>query len=122
MDTLDVRAVHSAAVLGLGRSGAAAAVLLRRRLRAAVTAVDDRPPADLGDLAEVRAAGVALLLGPEACLPDGAELLVKSPGIPGEHPLVREARRRGLPVWSEVELAFRFLDNPVIGITGTNGK
>jgi UDP-N-acetylmuramoylalanine--D-glutamate ligase len=122
MDTLDVRAVHSAVVLGLGRSGAAAAVLLRRRVGAAVAAVDDRPPADLGDLAEVRAAGVTPLLGSDARLPDGVELLVKSPGVPGEHPLVREARRRGLPVWSEVELAFRFLTNPVIGITGTNGK
>jgi len=122
MATLDVRAVRNAVVVGLGRSGAAAAVLLRRRVGAAVAAIDDRPSADLGDLAEVRAAGVTPLLGSDARLPDGVELLVKSPGVPGEHPLVREARRRGLPVWSEVELAFRFLANPVIGITGTNGK
>src|SRR5205823_5988571 len=52
----------------------------------------------------------------------GVEVLVKSPGVPGENPLVLEARRRGIPVWSEVEAAYRFLDVRLVGVTGTNGK
>jgi UDP-N-acetylmuramoylalanine--D-glutamate ligase len=53
----------------------------------------------------------------------GVGLLVKSPGVPGEVPLVAEARRRGLPVWSEVELGYRLLrPRPFLGVTGTKGK
>ncbi len=54
---------------------------------------------------------------------DGIGLLVKSPGVPGEHALVQAARARGVPVWSELELGYRLLpNNPLIAITGTNGK
>ncbi len=54
---------------------------------------------------------------------DGVELLVKSPGIPGEASLVAAARGRGIEVWSEVELGFRLLpDARFVGVTGTNGK
>jgi UDP-N-acetylmuramoylalanine--D-glutamate ligase len=50
-------------------------------------------------------------------------LLVKNPGVPGERPLVAEARRRGIPVWSEIELGYRLLrPRPFIGVTGTKGK
>ena len=49
-------------------------------------------------------------------------MLVKSPGVPGEAPLVAAARERGIPVWSEIELASRLLPNPLLGVTGTNGK
>jgi UDP-N-acetylmuramoylalanine--D-glutamate ligase len=49
-------------------------------------------------------------------------LLVKSPGVPGESPLPSAARERGVPVWSEIELGFRLLRNPFLGVTGTNGK
>ena len=52
----------------------------------------------------------------------GATALVKSPGVPEGHPLVVVARAAGVPVWSEVELAARMLRNPIVGITGTNGK
>jgi UDP-N-acetylmuramoylalanine--D-glutamate ligase len=119
---VDANAIKSLTVVGLGRSGIAAALLAARRLDAVVTAVDDGDPAGLGELDELRAAGIEPLLGAAACLPDGVDLVVKSPGVPTENHLVKEALRRGLPLWSEVELAFRFLDNPVIGITGTNGK
>jgi UDP-N-acetylmuramoylalanine--D-glutamate ligase len=48
---------------------------------------------------------------------------VKSPGVPAESPLAVAARARAIPVWSEVELGFRLLPgNPLIGVTGTNGK
>ena len=53
---------------------------------------------------------------------DGADVLVKSPGVPGEAPLVVAARERGIPVWSEIELASRLLPNPILAVTGTNGK
>src|SRR5204863_6446792 len=53
---------------------------------------------------------------------EGAGLLVKSPGVPAEAPLVVAARERGVPVWSEIELASRLIPNPLLGVTGTNGK
>ena len=91
-------------VLGLARSGRAAAASLERRGVQVVRA--DR---ELGNDAEVS-------------LLDGVGLLVKSPGVPGDAPLVAEARRLDVPVWSEVELASRLLPNPILGVTGTNGK
>jgi UDP-N-acetylmuramoylalanine--D-glutamate ligase len=54
---------------------------------------------------------------------DGVEVVVKSPGVPGEAPLVAAARARGIPVWSEIELGYRLLpEAKFIGVTGTNGK
>jgi UDP-N-acetylmuramoylalanine--D-glutamate ligase len=56
---------------------------------------------------------------------DGVDVVVKSPGVPGEVALVAEARRRGIPVWSEVELGYRLLaptGTRFVGVTGTNGK
>jgi UDP-N-acetylmuramoylalanine--D-glutamate ligase len=91
-------------VLGLARSGLAAAAALERRGVEVVRA--DRK---LGNDEEIP-------------LLDFAGLLVKSPGVPAEAPLVVAARERGIPVWSEIELASRLLPNPVLGVTGTNGK
>ena len=56
---------------------------------------------------------------------DGIDVLVKSPGVPGDRPLVVAARKRGIPVWSEVELGYRWLaptGTKFVGVTGTNGK
>jgi UDP-N-acetylmuramoylalanine--D-glutamate ligase len=56
---------------------------------------------------------------------DGVEVVVKSPGVPGEAPLVAAAHERGIPVWSEVELGYRLLaptGTRFVGVTGTNGK
>jgi UDP-N-acetylmuramoylalanine--D-glutamate ligase len=56
---------------------------------------------------------------------EGVEVVVKSPGVPGEVRLVAEARRRGIPIWSEVELGYRLLapsGTRFVGVTGTNGK
>jgi UDP-N-acetylmuramoylalanine--D-glutamate ligase len=108
-----------ALVLGLARSGEAAALALARR-DVAVRGVDRNAELDAGRLRE---AGVEVVLGaddPE--LLDGMDLLVKSPGIPADAPLVAAARKRGLTVWSEVELGSRLLANPILGVTGTNGK
>jgi UDP-N-acetylmuramoylalanine--D-glutamate ligase len=106
-------------VLGLARSGQAAALALWRRGEE-VIGVDASPDVDAGRLAE---AGVELHLGTEEeSLLDRAETLIKSPGVPGKVPLVEAARARGIPVWSELELGARLLGNPIVGVTGTNGK
>ena len=118
----DVDDIRSLAVVGLGESGTAAALLARRRLGVPVVAIDDRSEGDLPRADEVRKAGVGALLAGEARLPDGIDLVVKSPGVPTANRHVQDALRRRLTIWSEVEFAFRFLTNRVIGITGTNGK
>jgi UDP-N-acetylmuramoylalanine--D-glutamate ligase len=110
---------RKALVLGLARSGEAAALALARR-GVAVRGVDRNAELDAGRLRE---AGVEVVLGAEEPeLLDGMDLLVKSPGIPAAAPLVTAARERGLTVWSEVELGARLLANPILGVTGTNGK
>jgi UDP-N-acetylmuramoylalanine--D-glutamate ligase len=108
-----------ALVLGLARSGEAAALALGRR-GTAVLGVDRREDLDVGRL---RAAGVEVVLGAEdPALLEGVDLLVKSPGVPREAALVEAARERGLTIWSEIELGGLLLANPVLGVTGTNGK
>ena len=108
-----------ALVLGLARSGQAAALALARR-EEKVLAVDRSTDVDVGRLA---AAGVEVRLGTdeEASL-EGMDVLIKSPGVPADAPLVAAARARGVPLWSEVELGSRLLSNPILGVTGTNGK
>jgi UDP-N-acetylmuramoylalanine--D-glutamate ligase len=109
-----------ALVVGLARSGHAAALALARR-GVEVVAADRSRDADPGRLAEV---GVEVHLGSEEeSVVEGVELVVKSPGVPAESPLVVAARARAIPIWSEVELGYRLLHgNPLIGVTGTNGK
>jgi len=109
----------NALVLGLARSGQAAALALARR-GDRVVGVDRSIEIDTGRL---EAASVELRLGSEeASLLEGTDVLIKSPGVPAEAPLVAAARERGVPVWSEVELGGRLLPNPILGVTGTNGK
>ncbi len=111
---------HRVLVVGLARSGESAALALARR-GVEVVAADRDPAIPAGRLAE---AGVEVHAGTEEeRLLDGVELLVKSPGVPGESPLVAGARVRELPVWSEVELGYRLLrEHRFVGVTGTNGK
>jgi UDP-N-acetylmuramoylalanine--D-glutamate ligase len=114
-----VKLPRRALVLGLARSGQAAALALARR-GVPTVAVDREPGIDAGRLAT---AGVEVQLGTEEeRLLEGVDLLVKSPGVPGESALPTAARRDGIQIWSEVELGFRLLRNPFIGVTGTNGK
>ena len=115
MSTLPDRAL----VLGLARSGRGAASALARR-GISVVGVDRSPDADVGRLADH---GVELHVGTEeASLLEGVDVLIKSPGVPADAPLVLAARVRRVPVWSEVELGARLLPNPIVGVTGTNGK
>jgi UDP-N-acetylmuramoylalanine--D-glutamate ligase len=106
-------------VVGLARSGKAASQTLRT-LGADVVAYDRDETIDVGRLREL---GVEVHLGPEEeRLLHGIDLVVKSPGVPGETPLVAGANAREIRVWSELELGARLLPNPLVGITGTNGK
>jgi UDP-N-acetylmuramoylalanine--D-glutamate ligase len=110
-----------ALVIGFRRTGQAVARVLAAR-GCAVRVVDGKDAAALGiDPASYR--DLELRLGSEdAAALDRVELVVPSPGVPRTAPLLTEAVRRGVPVWAEVELAWRLLDRPVIAITGTNGK
>ncbi|HEV7752511.1 MAG TPA: UDP-N-acetylmuramoyl-L-alanine--D-glutamate ligase [Baekduia sp.] len=106
-------------VVGLARSGQAAAALLHARGEE-VVAVDsapaDRVHADLTPEIAVHAGtdGVALLKRVRA--------VVKSPGVPPTAPVIAAAREGGIPVLGELELAWRCVPNEVIAVTGTNGK
>lgn len=125
MALLQLDAGANILVLGAARSGIAAAQAARRMLPEVGVAIADSDPAAAGASAreKLKAAGVRLELGQaDAALLDGCSLLVKSPGVPGEIPLVEEAHQRGIPVWGEVEFAWHFLENPLVGVTGTNGK
>ena len=98
-------------VAGMARSGRAAVDLLRAQ-GARVRATDLQPAADLA---------VEFVPQSEAAFAD-ADLIVLSPGVPFDLPLLDAPRRRGVPVVGDVELAGWFLEGPVLGITGSNGK
>lgn len=113
----------NALVLGLGMSGKASALKLAG-LGASVTANDSGDSESLRAGAEsLEEAGIRCVLGshPRELL-QGCDLLVVSPGVPASNPLLLEAVERGITVWSEIELAWRFVHVPVIAVTGTNGK
>jgi UDP-N-acetylmuramoylalanine--D-glutamate ligase len=108
-----------AVVIGAARSGRGAVRVLAAR-GARVTVVEQRPDAareaDWPASVELRCGA-----GATAAL-DGVDLIVPSPGVPRQHPMLQDAVARGIPVWSEIELAARLLDCPVLAVTGTNGK
>jgi UDP-N-acetylmuramoylalanine--D-glutamate ligase len=110
-------------VVGLARTGIATALFCAER-GARVTATEARPEMEIADaVAKLRAAGVALELGghqPETFVEQ--DIIVPSPGVPLMMPMLAAARAIGVPVWSEMELAWRFLRGRLICITGSNGK
>ncbi len=91
-------------VVGLARSGEAACAAL--------------------EASGVEVVGADAKLGndEDISLLHGVDVVVKSPGVPGEAALPTAARERGIPVWSEIELGARLLPNPLVAVTGTNGK
>jgi UDP-N-acetylmuramoylalanine--D-glutamate ligase len=111
-------------VVGLARSGAAAARLAARE-GARVTITDRRPAIELAEaLAPLEGLAVSLALGGHDERDfTSSDLVVVSPGVPLTLPAIAAARRAGVPVVGEVELAYRLLgDVPVVALTGTNGK
>jgi len=110
-------------VLGLAKSGVAAAELLHE-LGAFVTVNDSKPFDENPQAQGLLEKGITVICGrhPEDLLDEGFELIVKNPGIPYTNPIVADAVNRGLTVITEVELAYLVSEAPIIGITGTNGK
>ena len=106
-------------VIGLGRTGASLARYLTGR-GARVRLCDRRADAPLPALASAAVEIVRGADGPE--LLDGIDLVVPSPGVPADAPLLVAARQAGIPVRSEIEVAAAAITAPLIAITGTNGK
>jgi len=101
-------------VVGLARSGVAAARALLARGEQVLVVDSGSPPLPEGIPAMTRTDGLAQLVAVGA--------VVKSPGVPAQAPVVAEARRRGMPVMGELELAWRLQPAEVVAVTGTNGK
>jgi UDP-N-acetylmuramoylalanine--D-glutamate ligase len=116
--------INHALVVGLGVSGRAVAHGLLERGADEVVAIDDRPNDN------VRAAagelGIELHEAPDhrtlTQLVSGADLIVLSPGVPFDHPVIALAAAHDVPVRGELELASQWTDRPLVAVTGTNGK
>jgi UDP-N-acetylmuramoylalanine--D-glutamate ligase len=110
-------------VIGLGRSGRASVEVLRKRV-GTIAATDEAPPENLRDaLDELRGANVPFV--PPDALDAQLErttVAVLSPGIPLNGALVRRVQAAGVPVFSEVEVAYRICRAPIVAVTGTKGK
>ncbi|MEN1966970.1 UDP-N-acetylmuramoyl-L-alanine--D-glutamate ligase [Lentibacillus sp. N15] len=109
-------------VLGLAKSGTAAAKLLLDS-HITVRVNDKKASNDDENVQALRQMGAEVIVGshPLAVL-DGMELLVKNPGIPYDNPIVQAAQERNIPVITEIELAGNMVEGSIIGITGSNGK
>jgi UDP-N-acetylmuramoylalanine--D-glutamate ligase len=110
-------------VVGLGRSGVAACEVLRR-YECEVTVTDSNKKSDLVfETRSLEEQGVKLALGGhDAALLKEKELVVLSPGVPRNIPLIQEALKLNVPVLSEIEIAWELSRAPIIAVTGTNGK
>src|SRR6266404_7238146 len=110
-------------VVGLARTGVATALFCAGH-NADVTATETRAESELGEApAKLRAAGVTLELGGHTEKTFLAQdLIIPSPGVPADDSFLRLAKSKGITIWSEIELAYRFLEGKLIGITGSNGK
>src|SRR5580658_1222983 len=110
-------------VVGLGKSGLAAALFLRRQ-GAQVTVSDVRTAEALAhELPALLEAGIMVESGGHGLLTfRRQDLIVISPGVPMDTPEVKQVVAFGLPVIGELELASRYLQGDVVAITGSNGK
>ncbi len=110
-------------VLGIAKSGYAAATLLQK-LGANVIVNDGKPLAENVLAAELQAKGMDVVCGghPLELLERNISLVVKNPGIPYSNPILVAAKEKQIPIVTEVELAYRISEAPFVGITGSNGK
>ncbi|MFA4909934.1 MAG: UDP-N-acetylmuramoyl-L-alanine--D-glutamate ligase [Desulfobacteria bacterium] len=110
-------------VVGLGKSGVACARFLKDR-GGVVTATDGKSIDDLGEAVQkLKDLGIKIEAGGhniETFL--DCDLIVLSPGVPMSIEPIREAKKRGIEVISEIELAYNFIKTPIVAITGSNGK
>lgn len=110
-------------VLGLAKSGESAARLLDK-LGAIVTVNDGKPFEENPTAQSLLEDGIRVICGshPVELLDEDFALMVKNPGIRYDNPMVEKVIGKGIPVWTEVELAFLVSEAPIVGITGSNGK
>jgi UDP-N-acetylmuramoylalanine--D-glutamate ligase len=110
-------------VIGMGKTGIATAGFLGRR-GAGVTVMDEKPPHQWGEAFQQIAGEPWLSMGGynDMKVLEGVSMIVPSPGIPPDNPLLVEALMRHIPVISEIELAYRFIKVPMVAVAGTNGK
>ena len=110
-------------VVGLARTGVATALFCAAR-GARVTATDSRSETEISEaIGRLEKAQVTLELGAhrEKTFLE-QDLIVPSPGVPADEPHLQAARAKGVTIWSEIELAYRFMKGRLTGITGSNGK
>ncbi|MFT9847969.1 UDP-N-acetylmuramoyl-L-alanine--D-glutamate ligase [Aneurinibacillus sp. REN35] len=112
-----------AVVIGLAKSGAAVARVLKA-CGATVTVNDQKPESECEGADALRAEGIAVICGghPKDIIHPGIHIVVKNPGIPYTAPPIQTALSLGIPVITEVEVAYEVSDAPIVGITGSNGK
>ena len=110
-------------VIGLARTGSEAARFLVRQ-GAEVLVSDSRGEQELrGEIESLTGLPLRFLLGEEEVgWVEGLDVLIPSPGVPSQNPLLRQACGKGIEIISEIELAYRFVRFPLVAITGTNGK
>src|ERR1700680_4515061 len=110
-------------VVGLGKSGVASALFLKSR-GARVTVSDSKPEAELRDeILLLLEHGITVETGGHGVRTfRGQDLIVVSPGVPFDTPLLQQARAMGETVIGEIQLAAQFFPGRMIAITGSNGK
>ena len=110
-------------VLGLAKSGTSIAKLLYR-LGAKVTVNDAKVEEECKEKEELETMGIKVICGshPESLFDSKIDLVVKNPGIPYSVPPIQKALSLGIPIVTEVEIAYKIASRPMIGITGSNGK
>jgi len=107
-------------VVGAARSGLAAAKLLARR--GALVFLTERDPLDVAISEDLSTKGIRYEFGGHTSRALNADFLVPSPGVPTSSDLVQDALGRGIPVYSEIEVASWLCKGPIIAVTGSNGK
>ncbi|GAC1470318.1 MAG: UDP-N-acetylmuramoyl-L-alanine--D-glutamate ligase [Candidatus Dormibacteraceae bacterium] len=111
----------TALVVGAARSGIALATHLTGAGES-VRVVDRRTAAELRNELAQMPTGIELRLGDDAGALEGVDIVYASPGVPWDAPLLNDARAKGIPVSSEIDLFLKLCPGTVVGITGTNGK
>ncbi len=122
MKRVDELKGKSVLVLGLAKSGVASAKILHE-LGAKVIVNDNKAYEQNPEAKSLEQLGIQVVCGKHPLnLLDGIDLMVKNPGIPYGNILVQEALNRQLPVWTEIELAYRLSEADIVAVTGSNGK
>ncbi|MFW6256805.1 MAG: UDP-N-acetylmuramoyl-L-alanine--D-glutamate ligase, partial [Bacillota bacterium] len=110
-------------VMGLSKRTGVAVVKFLARQKAHIIVSDVKPREELtAEIEEIQDIDLEFDLGGHSNKILQSDLLVVSPGVPLDLPIFSRVKKKGIPVISEIELAFRFTDSRIIGITGTNGK